>query len=115
MNIKVQDTQVYAPLALQTGNFLQLQARITMNNLLESSMFFETVVAMMLMVQNLHLDRSRRTSAAISYHSNNAILKLREALSSPEDMYSDLVIMVICAHAIIQVPYTIHVPAFELL
>jgi hypothetical protein len=57
-----------------------------MHNLLESPMFFESMISMMLMVQNLRLDRSRRTSAAISYHANNAIVHLREKLLSPAEM-----------------------------
>lgn len=74
-----------------------------MTKLLESSIYFESMIAMMLMIQNVPLDRSTRMSSAVLYHTNNVIIQLREMLSASAEMYDDIVIMVICALAIIQV------------
>jgi hypothetical protein len=74
-----------------------------MSNLLENSIYFEAMIAMMLMIQNLPLDRSMRMSSAIVYHTNHVIIQLRERLLTSAEMYSDIVIMVICALALVQV------------
>jgi hypothetical protein len=63
-----------------------------MSNILHDSMFCDTIMAMILVMQNLHLDMSKRQSVAILYHSNNALSKLLQRLSSPEEMYSDAMI-----------------------
>lgn len=98
------DTQIYAPLVLRTGNFQgKLQARKVMANVLASPMFCEAIIAMMLMMRNLGLDRSKRMSSAILFHTNNVVSRVRECLSLPGAMYSDLVLMSICAIAMVNV------------
>jgi hypothetical protein len=98
------DTQVYAPLVMKTGNFQgQLQAQTFMSNLLATPMFFEALIAMMLMIRNLSLDKSKRMSSAILFHTNNAVASLRECLLLPDEMYSDVVLMSICAIAMVHV------------
>jgi hypothetical protein len=42
-------------------------------------------------------------SSAVVYHTNHVIIQLRERLSTSAEMYSDIVIMVVCALALVQV------------
>jgi hypothetical protein len=52
-------------------------------------------------MRSLQTQVSKETSSIILHHSNNAVAELRRRLSIPEEMYSDLVIMTICALALI--------------
>jgi hypothetical protein len=97
------DTHTYLPACCQVGIVEPIQAQTLMLNILHDPMLCESIIAMTLMMQNLHLDISNRLSTAIVFHSNNVISKLRQVLLEPEGMHSDLVIVVISSQAIIQV------------
>jgi hypothetical protein len=64
-------------------------------------MWCESLVSLMLAMRNLQTQVSKETSSIILHHSNNAIAELQKRLSTPEEMYSDVVIMTICALALI--------------
>lgn len=97
------DTQIHLPLVQLQGNMLPLQARAFTSNIFNDSMFCSSMMSMMLILKNYHLDVSKRLSPAVLYHSNNAIAKLKQQLSRPECMHSDLVIMTIITQAVVQV------------
>lgn len=101
--LTIVDTQFYTPLSLRVGGLQPLQARALMFNILDDSMFCESLIAMMLVMQTLHMGESKRQSAAILYHSNKAISELQQRLSSPEEMQSDTVICTIISQAFVQV------------
>jgi hypothetical protein len=99
----VLDTQVYVPLSLRMGSMSMPQARTYMFNILHDSMFCSSLISRMLIMQNIHLEQSKRITPVILYHSNNAINQLRQRLLSSEDMCSDIVIMTISSQAVLQV------------
>lgn len=84
-----------------------------MINILHDSMFCSSLISMMLIMQNIHFEQSKRVTPAILYHSNNAIKQLQQRLSSTDDMCSDIVIMTICIQAVLQVGKKQIVPEVE--
>jgi hypothetical protein len=61
----------------------------------------QSPVSLMLTMRKLQTQVSKETSSIILHHSNNAIAEPQKCLSTPEEMYSDVVIMTICALALI--------------
>lgn len=71
-------------------------------NILHDSMFCSALISRMLIMQNVHLEQSKRITPAVLYHSKIAIKQLQQRLSCPEHMCSDVVITAMSSQAVLQ-------------
>ncbi|KIW86439.1 hypothetical protein Z517_01836 [Fonsecaea pedrosoi CBS 271.37] len=64
-------------------------------NVLQTSMYCSSMIALNLTMQRLHMDSTTRLSRAVIYHLNNTVVQLRDALRDPATCTSDIVLATI--------------------